>query len=209
MNELELKTQDINYTISTQEDLTRLTVILRRIDETIKQICDKLDPRVLEAHKTHKGLTILKKETIAPFEEAKSKINASIKSWYHEKEQEAIALQNKINEQLAKQAEEVKKKLLDEAKDNEWDKEVAQGIVERMVPVTVDLKDCKESVNPKTEGQYKRSNWKAILIDEKLLPREYLIADIDKLDKMAKQFKGTSIIPGVIFKDDFTIVTKQ
>lgn len=209
MNDLELKTQDINYTIASPEDLTRLTLILRKIDETITNIELRLKPEIAKAHATHKGLTTLLKETVAPFEQARTNINANIKFWYHAKEQEAIALQNRINEQLAKQAEEIKKKLLEEAKDNEWDKEVAQEKVSSMVPITVDLKDCKESVNPKIEGQHKRSNWIAVIRHEELIPRDYLIPDMKKLNELAKLHKGQFTISGVSFVDDFTIVTKQ
>jgi len=39
-----------------------------------------------------------------------------------------------------------------------------------------------------------------------LIPREFLVADVKKLNAIAS---ATSKVPGVVFYDDFTIVTKQ
>lgn len=186
MNEvLEVNPQEINYQITSVEDLTRINIVLRKIIESEKKISDKLDPEIANAYKTHKGLTALKKTTLEPFVNAREKINQSIKNWHIEQERVAKELQDKINSELKEQAE--------------W-KDVE--------PIQVDIKDCIQKVAPKQEGQYKRSNWKARIIDEKLIPRDFLMPNISKLDKFAKANTGLLTVDGVEFYDDFTIVTK-
>jgi hypothetical protein len=69
MNELELK--EMSYDIKTPEDLSRITLILRRIKEMKDAICKKIDPEISNAYKTHKGLTALKKDTLLPFNNGK------------------------------------------------------------------------------------------------------------------------------------------
>jgi hypothetical protein len=82
--------------------------------------------------------------------------------------------------------------------------------IQAIVPVTVTLEECKESVNPKESGQYKKSNWKARIVNEEVIPRIWLMPNMILLEKRAKELKVAGMtIPGVEFYDDFTIVTKQ
>lgn len=197
-----------SYSVNSNEDLIKINAMLRGIKQLKKKVTDELDPEIDKANKAHKGLTALKKKHLEPLEAIEYQINDSIKSWAIKQEEEARILQQKINEQLANQAEEEKKRILDSATD-EWSKEIFYEKVKAMVPVTVDIKDCKETVAPKVEGQYKRSNWKAKVIDEELIPRCWLMPNMPLLEKRAKELKIEGMtIPGVEFYDDFTIVTK-
>lgn len=212
MNELEeLKPQEVNFSITCDEDKERLTLVLKKCLETRDMICDKLDPRIQEAHKTHKGLTTLRKESLAPWEVVIEKINQSLKGWHVKKEREAIELQQKINKKLAEDAEVIRQQKLKEAElqESEWSKEVAKEEAHALIPQTVELKDCKEAVSTKIEGQYKRSNWKACVVDEDLVPRIWLMPNMQLLEKRAKELKVEGMtIPGVEFWDDFQIITR-
>jgi hypothetical protein len=53
----------------------------------------------------------------------------------------------------------------------------------------------------KVEGQSNVENWQARVVDEKLIPREYLTPDLVKLGKLAKLMKGKASVPGVAFED--------
>lgn len=186
MNELDqIKT---SYEIKSNDDVIRLNLVLRKTIELEKKICDRIDPEIANAYKTHKGLTALKKEELQPILNVKNAINDSLKQWQIKLDNEAKALQEKVNKQLAEQAEQ------------NWSDEK---------PDTVDLYACKQAVIPKVEGQYKRSNWKARVINAELVPKEFWIINESALDKTAKLTKGEIEIPGVEFYDDFTIVTKM
>ena len=142
-----------SYEITCEEDLQKLNLILRKIIEMEKKICDRIDPEIANAYKTHKGLTALKKEELQPFLNVKAKINDALKLWQIKKDAEAKALQDKINADLAKKAEEYKQELLQEAESsNEWDKEVLKEKANEIVPQAVDLSACKEAVTEKQQG---------------------------------------------------------
>ncbi len=205
----ELKPQEISFEINSEEDLVRLNLVLKKCIECNKKIDEKLDPRIAEANKTHKGLTALKKETKKPWDEVIDKIKLSLKVWYANKEEEAKQLQQKINEDLSKKANEYKEELLQEAANSdEWSAEVLKEKASEIVAQSVELKDCKETIGGKQEGQYKRSNWKARIFDENRIPREYLCPDLKKIDEFAKKYKGELAIQGVEIYDDFSIITK-
>ncbi len=198
-----------SFAISNAEDLLRINAVLKGIKGLKKKIEDELNPEIEKAHKAHKGLTELKKKYLKPLEAVEASINTELKVWTLKQEEEARLLKEKIDADLARKAEEEKKRLLKEADGkDDWAKEVAQEKVQEIIPVTVDLKDCKETIAPKQEGQYKRSNWKARIVDESRIPHNFFIVDEKKLDKYAKEFKELASVTGVEFYDDFTIVTK-
>lgn len=206
MNELK-QLKDTKYEIKSNEDVLRLNVILRRTIELEKKICDRIDPEIANAYKTHKGLTALKKEELQPLLNVKNLINEALKQWQIKKDAEAKALQDKINADLARQVEEQKAKLLSNATD-EWSQEVAKDKIAEIVVQTVELKECQKAVEVKQEGQYRRSNWKCRVNDFDLVPREYLILNESLVLKLAREQKEAFNIPGLESFDDFTIVTK-
>ena len=50
-------------------------------------------------------------------------------------------------------------------------------------------------------GQSNVENWQARVVDESLVPREYMTPDLVKLGKLAKLMKGKASVPGVAFED--------
>ena len=57
----------------------------------------------------------------------------------------------------------------------------------------------------KTAGQQQIENWQVASIQEHLLPREYLMADMVKINKAVKLMKGKTNIPGVSVQDVGTV----
>lgn len=54
-----------------------------------------------------------------------------------------------------------------------------------------------------------RDNWKARVVDMKLLPDEFKIPDMQTLNAKAKSSKGTAVIPGVEFFNDRIVTVRQ
>ena len=52
------------------------------------------------------------------------------------------------------------------------------------------------------KGESKQTIWRAEVIDEYKVPREWLIVNQKALDKFASATKGATRVPGVIFKED-------
>jgi hypothetical protein len=53
----------------------------------------------------------------------------------------------------------------------------------------------------KPKGQTYVENWQARVVDEKLVPRDYLTPDLVALGKLVKLLKGKASVPGVVFED--------
>lgn len=49
----------------------------------------------------------------------------------------------------------------------------------------------------KVKGAFVTDRWSVEIVDEKLVPREFLIVDVKKLDALARAMKGDINIPGV------------
>lgn len=206
--EIEQLQKTNQYIIENDDDLKKINATLRGVKSLKDKVCSELDPEIKKAHEAHKGLTQLRKKYLEPLEYVEKKINDALKQWTLKKEEEARLLQEKINLELAKKVEEEKKKLLESAKGDEWEEEVIKEKINNIKPVIVDLSECNKAISSKQDGQYKKSNWKARIIDVNKIPREFMIPDMDLLNKFAKEHKENFGIPGVEAYDDFTIVTK-
>lgn len=66
----------------------------------------------------------------------------------------------------------------------------------------------REAPPPKMEGGHTREKWKFEIIDETLLPREYLTADLQKIGKTARTEKDKANIPGVRVYNDPSVIGK-
>lgn len=61
---------------------------------------------------------------------------------------------------------------------------------------------------PKVEGISGRANWKAVVDDESLLPREYLCPDMKKLNDAAKRMRESFNVPGAYSFNDRGLTVK-
>lgn len=73
--------------------------------------------------------------------------------------------------------------------------------------VAVELATPVQVYQP-VKGIHTRDDWRARVTDHLLVPREYLIPDEKKLDRLAKAIKGPSNIPGVEFYAETSVVKK-
>ncbi len=198
------------FEINNNEDLSRINLVLKNCKLLKKKVEDELVPKKQDAYKSYKGICDMISKYVEPIDVVIDKINVAIKQWTVKKDAEAKALQDKINKQLAEDAEKVRQAQLKQAETmtNDWDKEVA---IEKAVAIqaqTVDLKACQETVAPKEQGQYKRYNWRARVVNPDLVPKHFWIIDQSALDKKAKELKDTDTIAGCEIYNDFVIVTK-
>lgn len=77
-------------------------------------------------------------------------------------------------------------------------KEQAEAVLDAPA-APVDVPEPVKVEKPK--GQTYVENWQARVVDEKLIPREYLTPDLVALGKLAKMMKGKASVPGVVFED--------
>lgn len=158
-----------------------------------KQIGETFDPIVAKAHATHKEAVSQRKKHLEPVEQAQKIIKRKMIGWESEQERLRREEERELQVEAQKQAEEEALRAA-VAAEEAGDIEVAEAIIQE--PVMAAPVVLPKSV-PKVDGFVSRTVWKFRITDEKLIPREYLMADEKKLGGIARAMKNDITIPGV------------
>jgi len=165
-----------------------------------------------------KAANALEREAIGPYEEAEKMIKAAMLSFSRaeeEKRRRAEAEERRILEQKAR--EEAEQRSRDEA-EREASYAAAQGASKveveeiRANPLPVAPVPIAPVVLPstvtKTAGVSRREKWSFRIVDERLIPREYLMVNESAIRAVATTQKKLAKIPGVEFFDEGTVVVR-
>lgn len=162
-----------------------------------------------------KALDALRKSITRPLDEAKAKImdlfrvpaerlekaegalKRALVTFADEQERKRRAEQARLDELARKEREKLQRQA---------DAAAAKGREERAAVLeataAVVVAPIAQSVAPKVAGVSFRSIWRAEVVDASLVPREYLMVDQAKLDKVAAALKGDTVIAGVKVRED-------
>lgn len=160
----------------------------KRIDETF-------DPIISKAFAAHKEAKAQKTKVEAPLVVAEDYLKPLMARYNADQEK-------KRREEEAKAQAEARKKAEDEqqaralAAEQRGDHKKAEAIISQPV-VVAPVIIPKET--PKVAGVSFRQTWKARVVDETLVPREYLCVDTVKLNGYARSMKGSAMVAGVEF----------
>lgn len=159
---------------------------LKRLEDLKKSLTDPLNQSL-------KNIRALFK----PAEERGQEMLRAIKDAHNGfvAEQQRIAREHeeKLAEIARKKAEELK----EQAKDEEFlGNDTSELLQEAMLAEIVPLVSADVE---KVDNVVMKTYWSAEIIDINLVPREYLLPDMNKLNAMARTVKGDSDIPGVKF----------
>ncbi|MHB8109694.1 MAG: hypothetical protein ACYDHW_06650 [Syntrophorhabdaceae bacterium] len=164
-----------------------------------KEIGAAFDPIIKKAHEAHKEAKAQKDKAEAPLIEAENILKPAISAY--DREQERIRREEEARQrEIARKAEEERR--LQEAlqAEKEGDAAAAQAIIEEPVyvpPVVI------EKTTPKVQGISKQTIWKFRIVNESLIPRDYMMADQVKIGGVVRATKGSIKIPGVeIYSED-------
>ena len=196
---------------------------LAKVDETKilqKEIKGFIKPFKDLAHKVWKTFCKIELDTLSPFVTQESNTKQKAGKWFLEEQRKAEERARKERERLAGEAEEkaqkererlakeAAEKQIEEAKKlfAEGDGEEAEKTLERPVEVP----DVIPDVVPRVEVENRAAgagfsmvdNWKAIVIDIDELTRQYMLPDMETLNRMAKALKGKNPPAGVQFVNE-------
>lgn len=149
------------------------------------------------------------KEPLEWLERAGETIKKACVTYVKEEERKAEVQRRAEQEAERKRAEAERARLEEKAKEA-----IAEGDIERAVQHLETQEQVKEMtvVVPqieKVKGAAPMRIWKAKVVDFAKLPDEYKVADLVKLGKVAKAFKNTIPVPGVVFEEEITMTTRQ
>lgn len=176
------------------ESYTSAGVLWKSIGDMIKEVRDTFDPICEAAHKAHKAATAKRALYLDPLESAYKKVKQLMSDYDLEQDRIRRAEEERLRE-IARREEEERR--LQEAiiLESEGQSDVAEVVMEAPVyvaPVVI------PKTTPKMEGgPIFREVWDFEIIDEKAIPREYMVPDLVKIRKVVTALKNQSNIAGV------------
>lgn len=196
--------ENANLTISNQGDYDSASIILKSVkarynelDKQRKEITKPLD-------EAKKSVMNLFNNPLSLLEKAESFIKSKMIGYTQEQERKAREEQMRL-QRLADQEAEKQRKILEakieraKASGKDQKVEALEMEKENIIPIVAPV--IAPQINTPSGVSYK-DKWYAVIVDEKLLPREYLIPNMDALNKIAIGTKGSLNIPGVQFKSE-------
>lgn len=199
---LSLRASEIR--VVNKETYDQAAGFLRSVSRVRARIEELFEPAVRKAHEAHKAVLAAKGEILAPLAPAEKALRLAMQGWLAEVERERQAAEAKARAQ-ARQAEE-------EEKARRAAELAEAGVEEEEIQQTVAAMPAPVAVSPapqltRVEGVAQRVEWRFEIVNEALVPREYLSIDEKKIRAVVKAFKGEKEIPGVrIFSEKVVAV---
>jgi hypothetical protein len=194
-------------TISSSAQYVSASQLLIEHKNRIKAVTEYWSKPKIAAKAAHQEICDKEKAMLAPFSNAESIIKAAMVAYQRKvdderraAEQEAYNKRQKETERLM--AEALKAEAAGKTKKAEAVLDKATAV--EQAPIVVEV------AGPKASGISTRKEWKARVVDEKLVPAyayQVVIRPINQaaLNLIAKTSKGTDVIPGVEFYEDMII----
>lgn len=196
--------KNAEITISNQGDYDSAATILKAVKARYKEIDEQRKEITKPLDVAKKSVMDLFNLPLKALEKAESTIKGLMIGYTEEQQRKAreeqIRLQKLADQEAAKQ-----KKILDE--------KIARAEASGKIEKVEELQQQKENVVPiiapviapqidTPKGVSYKDNWYAEIIDTNLIPREYLIPNMNMLNKIASSTKGTLTIAGVQFRSE-------
>lgn len=183
------------------EDHEMACSFLQLIATRKKQIGEAFDPIVSKAYETHKEAVAQRKRLLDPLETAERNVKGKVATFLAEKERERRAEEFRLAEEEKKKRESEaleQAAQLEAAGDKEMAAMVIQQAAEAPAPVVV-----LQSFVPRGVGVSTQKNWKFRIVNEALVPREFMSPDEKKIGAVVRSQKSLAKIPGVeIYPED-------
>jgi hypothetical protein len=190
--------------VTDPETYTAAGSLWKSIGDMIKEVEDTFNPIVSAAHAAHKAAVEKRAKYLDPLTAARKSVKGLMSAYDAEQERIRKAEEARLAEIARKQAEE--QALLDaiaaeeEAKRNGATKEEAKKEADAIIaePVYVPPVVLPKATPKLQGGPVYRTVWKARIVNERLIPREYLTVDMVKINGVVRSLKGATNIPGVM-----------
>ena len=187
--------------ISNQSDYEAASTVLSEVKSRYKELDAQRKEITKPIDAAKKAVMDLFKTPLELLEKAESKIKGLMIGYTNEQERKAREEQARL-QRLADAEAAKQKKILDE----KIARAEAAGKAERAELLAQEKENIAPIIAPVVAPQIEtpkgvsyRDQWSAEVTDINLVPREYLIANMPALNKMAQATKGTLSIPGVKF----------
>jgi len=175
----------------------------KSIGDMIKEVKDTFDPLVQAAHITHKAAVEKRAKYLDPLTAAQKSVKKLMSDYDAEMERVRQEEQRRLAEIARKQEEErlLAEAILveEEARRNGATEEEAAQEAQAVIddPVYVTPVVVAKATPKLAGGPVYRTIWKARVVDETKIPREYMVPDMVKINGVVRALKGSANIPGI------------
>ena len=160
--------------------------LLKEIDEGYNDI-------IRAAHQLHKKAVARKAKYYSPVEDGVKFVKDLLERFDRDLEEKRQAEERRLREIARKEEEERRLREAIEAEAN-GEKDIGEAILEE--PIYVPPIIIEKEV-PKVSGIVFREIWDFEIVDEKLIPFEYLQPNMIKIGSVVRSLKSTTNIPGI------------
>jgi len=176
--------------VDTYAQAGELLTALKSKEKYIKGLFE--DPKS-KAHAAWKGICAWENEELNKLKPISQHLNKQMTDWYVVEERKRKAEEDRLRQEAIKREEEERLAAAIEL-EKEGYKEEAKVVISEPVYVPPPI---IEKTQPKVAGLGIRTNWTWKVIDEKLIPREYLKIDDVTINGIVRVKKGNTKIPGI------------
>ena len=180
-------------TVKDGKDYVEAGVLWKAIKELKDKVNETFKPIIEKAHAAHKEALAQKAKIFDPLEMAGRLVKGIMEKYNREQEAIKQAKERRLREIARKEEEERRLREAIEAEAN-GEKDISEAILEE--PIYVPPIIIEKEV-PKVSGIVFREIWDFEIVDEKLIPFEYLQPNMIKIGSVVRSLKSTTNIPGI------------
>lgn len=185
--------------VANSDDYQLAADLLRSIKTVRDNIAATFDEPIKAAHMAHKSMLEAKKKHEAPLSMAEVVVKGKMSRWTTEQERIRREQEAQLREQARREEEDRRLREAEEL-ERQGEAEAAQELVS--APVATPTVVIPKSV-PKVEGISTRRTWKFRIVNESIIPRDYLMPDEKKIGGVARSMGEAARIPGVeVYAED-------
>jgi hypothetical protein len=166
----------------------------KSIGDMIKEVKATFDPICEAANKAHKAATAKRASFLDPLESVYRSVKRLMSDYDAEQERIRREAEEKLREQARKEEEERRLKEAI-ALEESGQKEVAEAVME--TPVYVAPVVIPKAVPKMEGGPVFRTVWKFRIVNQNIIPRQYLKVDEVAIGGVVRALKGQTNIPGI------------
>ena len=188
--------------IDSNEKYEQAIMFGKEIQKKIKEVEAEKKKMTDPLEQSKKAIIDFFRPALEKLTAVKSLINSNGLVFYEKQERIRAEAQRKLQEEAAEKQRILDEKIAQKQAEGKNTDKLESKKAEIITPVL-------QSNVTKVSGTYVKETWKAKVIDFKLLPDEYKIANQMALDGIAKATKGSINIPGVVMEVEKSIVNRS
>lgn len=201
---LTLVDQAKGINVLSNDDNKRASLFLQQIKLMMGRVRETFDPIVEKAYEAHKEAVAQRSKFLKPLENAEMIIKTRIKFFIEDQEKRRREQEEKLRREAEAKQKELEAKA--EAARANGDEKKAERYEDKAASVVA---PTLASTVEKVAGVSYSERWYAEVVDFALVPLEYMVVDMVKLNKLAKAVHDSVKVPGVVFKCEKVVSSRS